>query len=28
LGVPHELYVWGGRAHRPHYWQQMLHHYL
>jgi esterase/lipase superfamily enzyme len=28
LHVPHELHVWGGRAHKPVYWQQMLQHYL
>lgn len=27
-GLRHEFYLWQGEAHKPHYWQQMLRHYL
>jgi esterase/lipase superfamily enzyme len=27
-GIPHQFYVWGGYAHKPRYWQQMVKLYL
>ncbi|MBC8104613.1 MAG: esterase family protein [Cytophagales bacterium] len=26
--IPHALFVWGGEAHRPRYWRQMVRFYL
>jgi esterase/lipase superfamily enzyme len=27
-GIPHDLYIWEGEAHRPRYWRQMVALYL
>ncbi len=27
-GVPHQLAIWPGEAHRPRYWREMVPHYL
>jgi esterase/lipase superfamily enzyme len=27
-GIPHQLHLWEGRAHRARYWREMLQHYV